>query len=126
MGTPITMGPDGINVPNDPIIPFIEGDGIGPDIWAATRTVLDAAVGKAYTGKAASNATLVFNLRIDADYKLSSGGFAPVKVTYLWEEGGIAKKDVHVAKQPQETYTITCGSAPVMKSISPRRSSGAS
>jgi isocitrate dehydrogenase len=37
-------------VPNRPIIPFIEGDGIGPDIWRATRRVLDAAVEKAYGG----------------------------------------------------------------------------
>ena len=37
--------------PDFPIIPFIEGDGIGPDIWAATKIVLDAAVEKAYGGK---------------------------------------------------------------------------
>jgi isocitrate dehydrogenase len=37
-------------VPNDPIIPFIEGDGTGPDIWAASVRVLDAAVQKAYGG----------------------------------------------------------------------------
>ncbi len=40
-----------INVPDNPTIPFIEGDGIGPDIWKATRIVLDAAVEKAYAGK---------------------------------------------------------------------------
>ncbi|MCC7435336.1 MAG: NADP-dependent isocitrate dehydrogenase [Methanoregulaceae archaeon] len=50
MGTPITMTPQGLNVPNDPIIPFIEGDGTGPDIWAASVHVLDAAVEKAYGG----------------------------------------------------------------------------
>lgn len=38
-------------MPNDPIIPFIEGDGTGPDIWAASVRVLDAAVAKAYGGK---------------------------------------------------------------------------
>ena len=48
MGTPITMGPDGLNVPSDPIVPFIEGDGIGPDIWAASVRVFDTAVEKAY------------------------------------------------------------------------------
>jgi len=37
-----------LRVPADPILPFIEGDGIGPDIWAAARRVLDAAVTKAY------------------------------------------------------------------------------
>jgi isocitrate dehydrogenase len=51
MGTTITMGPDGLNVPNDPIIPFIEGDGIGPDIWAAAVRVFDAAIDKAYGGE---------------------------------------------------------------------------
>jgi len=38
-------------VPDDPIIPFIEGDGTGPDIWRATRRILDAAVQAAYGGK---------------------------------------------------------------------------
>lgn len=37
---------DGLLVPNNPIIPFIIGDGIGPDIWRASRRVLDAAVEK--------------------------------------------------------------------------------
>jgi isocitrate dehydrogenase len=50
MATAITMGPDGLDVPNDPIVPFIEGDGIGPDIWAAAVRVFDAAVEKAYGG----------------------------------------------------------------------------
>ena len=42
------MGPDGLVVPAEPIIPFIEGDGIGPDIWAASVRVFDAAVKGAY------------------------------------------------------------------------------
>ncbi|MGW8160749.1 MAG: isocitrate/isopropylmalate family dehydrogenase, partial [Desulfobulbales bacterium] len=47
----ITINADGsINVPDRPVIPFIEGDGIGPDIWAASRKVLDAAVQKSYGG----------------------------------------------------------------------------
>jgi isocitrate dehydrogenase len=50
MAAPITMGPEGLQVPDEPIIPFIEGDGIGPDIWAAARSVFDAAVEKAYGG----------------------------------------------------------------------------
>ena len=37
-----------IKVPSNPIIPFIEGDGIGPDIWKAAKYVIDAAVEKAY------------------------------------------------------------------------------
>jgi len=44
------MGSEGLNVPDEPIIPFIEGDGTGPDIWAASVRVFDAAVDKAYGG----------------------------------------------------------------------------
>ncbi len=47
---PITMTPNGLKVPNTPIIPFIEGDGTGVDIWAASVKVFDAAVEKAYGG----------------------------------------------------------------------------
>ncbi len=50
MADTISMGPEGLNVPDEPIIPFIEGDGIGPDIWAASVRVFDAAVEKAYAG----------------------------------------------------------------------------
>ncbi|MGB1277511.1 MAG: NADP-dependent isocitrate dehydrogenase, partial [Nannocystaceae bacterium] len=42
---------EGLNVPDHPIVPFIEGDGIGPDIWAAAVRVFDAAVAGAYGGK---------------------------------------------------------------------------
>lgn len=47
-GQAITMENGRLNVPNNPIIPFIEGDGTGPDIWAASQPVIDAAVQKAY------------------------------------------------------------------------------
>lgn len=50
-GSKITISNGKLNVPNDPIIPFIEGDGIGPDIWSATVRVLDAAVEKAFAGE---------------------------------------------------------------------------
>lgn len=51
-GTKITVNADlSLNVPNNPIIPFIEGDGIGADITPTMRTVVDAAVQKAYAGK---------------------------------------------------------------------------
>ena len=49
-GEKITISGGKLNVPNHPIIPFIEGDGTGPDIWRASVRVLDAAVGKAYGG----------------------------------------------------------------------------
>ena len=48
----ITMGTDGkLNVPNHPIIPFIEGDGIGPEIWGVAAKVFDTAVEKSYQGE---------------------------------------------------------------------------
>ncbi|MDX8409676.1 MAG: NADP-dependent isocitrate dehydrogenase [Mariprofundales bacterium] len=51
-GQKITMGDDGsLQVPDQPIIAYIEGDGIGPDIWDATQRVLDAAVASAYGGQ---------------------------------------------------------------------------
>ncbi len=50
-GSTITMSSHGLNVPDDPILPFVEGDGTGPDIWRASVKVFDAAVQKAYNGK---------------------------------------------------------------------------
>ena len=46
------MGANGqLSIPENPIIPYIEGDGIGPDVWSASRKVLDAAIEKCYNGK---------------------------------------------------------------------------
>src|SRR5499425_2606879 len=50
-GTAISRQNGRLVVPDNPIIPFIEGDGTGPDIWRASVRVLDAAVAKAYGGK---------------------------------------------------------------------------
>ena len=50
-GTAIALRDGALAVPDDPIIPFIEGDGTGPDIWRASVRVFDAAVAKAYGGK---------------------------------------------------------------------------
>jgi isocitrate dehydrogenase len=50
-GARITIDNGKLQVPNNPIVPFIEGDGTGPDIWRATVRVLDAAVEKAYSGE---------------------------------------------------------------------------
>lgn len=63
------------------------------------------------------NATGIFNFRIDADYAEPFGGFRPIEVTYAWEENGQAKQHTHVARKPQETYTIPCDAKPAMKSI---------
>ncbi len=49
-GSKITMSEKGIMVPDTPVVPFIEGDGTGPDIWAAAVRVFDAAVEKSYNG----------------------------------------------------------------------------
>lgn len=52
MAEKISMGKNGkLDVPDQPTIPFIEGDGIGPDIWKASVRVFDAAVERAYSGK---------------------------------------------------------------------------
>ena len=47
----VEMTDNGLSVPNNVKIPFIEGDGIGADIWAAASTVFDSAVSKAYDGE---------------------------------------------------------------------------
>ena len=50
-GQKITLTNGKLNVPDNPIIPFIEGDGTGVDIWKSSVAVIDAAVNKAYGGK---------------------------------------------------------------------------
>src|SRR6184192_2078881 len=50
-GQPIELKNGRLSVPDRPILPFIEGDGTGPDIWRASQRVFDAAVNKAYGGK---------------------------------------------------------------------------
>jgi isocitrate dehydrogenase len=51
LGEKITMKSGALSVPDHPVIPFIEGDGTGPDIWRASQLVFDAAVEKAYGGR---------------------------------------------------------------------------
>ena len=50
-GKPIEYAGGQFAIPDNPIIPFIEGDGTGPDIWRASVRVMDAAVAKAYGGR---------------------------------------------------------------------------
>ncbi|HYF51906.1 MAG TPA: hypothetical protein VEJ63_21030 [Planctomycetota bacterium] len=59
-----------------------------------------------------------FHHSVTADYAEPNGGFRPVKITYVWDENGAEKKDVHVMNKPDETYTINCAAKPLMKSIS--------
>ena len=58
-GTRIGFENGHIVVPDDPIIPYIEGDGTGPDIWRATRYVIDGTVGKVYDGKRSDRKSVV-------------------------------------------------------------------
>ncbi len=58
----------------------------------------------------------IFDMRIDVDYKEPMGGFRPVQITYVWDENGEEKTDVHVARQPKDAWTITCGEGTVPKS----------
>jgi isocitrate dehydrogenase len=59
-GERVRIEDDKLIVPDRPVIPFIEGDGIGPDIWSATQRVLDAAIDKAYEGRKGINWYEVF------------------------------------------------------------------
>ena len=73
-----------------------------------------------YSGEK-TTVSMIFNLRIDVDYKEPQGGFAPVKITYVWDENGQEKQNVHVASTPAEVYKIRCETAPRMKSIALER-----
>lgn len=50
MSSKITIVDGKLNVPNNPIIPFIEGDGVGPEIWRSAQAIFDSAIAKAYQG----------------------------------------------------------------------------
>ena len=69
-----------------------------------------------FAGKQA-NTTLLFDVRIDADYVEPAGTFKPVKITYLWDEAGQPKAHTHVARGERETFTITCAKDAAVKSF---------
>jgi hypothetical protein len=81
------------------------------DVPPGTRKVLVR-----YSGQQTTVA-MIFNQRIDVDYREPQGGFAPVRITYVWDEGGKEKQDVRVVAKPSEVYKITCGAKPTMKSV---------
>ena len=81
------------------------------DVPAGARTALVKLAGREV------NTTCLFGLRIDVDYKEPAGGFRPVKVTYVWDEGGRKKTHVRVCKTPRETYEISCGPKTTVKSF---------
>ena len=80
------------------------------DVLTGAKTALVRFTGTQKDG------ALLFNVRIDADYAEPHGGFCPVTVTYVWEENGVEKRDVHVAKLASETWKIDCAGKPLMKS----------
>ncbi|HYG76964.1 MAG TPA: hypothetical protein VEK08_18305 [Planctomycetota bacterium] len=81
------------------------------DVPAGTRSAL-----LRFSGQQRNTAGIL-NLRIDADYKEPHGGFRPVKITYIWDEDGQEKRDVHVAASPEDKWTINCAQKPLMKSL---------
>ncbi|MFN3422882.1 MAG: hypothetical protein ACK40X_14310, partial [Armatimonadota bacterium] len=81
------------------------------NVPAGTRKALVRFVGRQ------RNTTCLFSLRIDADYREPFGGFRPVKVTYIWEEGSIEKQQTLLITKPSQTFTINCESTPTMKSL---------
>jgi RNA polymerase sigma-70 factor (ECF subfamily) len=94
----------------------------GPARFASkwvTASDIPAGTHKALVRYAGENAAaaMIFDFRIDADYKQPAGGFVPVKVTYTWDENGKEKQDVHIAKSAEDAYTINCETKPTMKSI---------
>ena len=94
-------------------LPGMSGYVTFPAVGKSTR--------KALVRFAGGDDSLILNLRIDADYKEPRGAFRPVRITYVWEEAGLEKRNVHVAKTPHETYRVHCstnpGSEPLMKSL---------
>jgi isocitrate dehydrogenase len=86
-GSPITFKDGKLQIPDNPIIPYIEGDGTGRDIWAASVRVFDAAVEKAYGGK-----------RKIHWYEVFAGEKAFTKFNDWLPQGTVdAIKDLHVA-----------------------------
>jgi len=63
------------------------------------------------------NTLCVFHCRIDADYTEPAGGFRPVRVTYVWEEDGEEKRNVHVARRPKDSWKVRCADGLLMKSL---------
>jgi hypothetical protein len=71
---------------------------------------------------ATSRADLIlWRYRIEADYQEPNAGFAPVQITYRWEENGQPRESVHVARSSSETYSITCAQKPLLKSLTLER-----
>jgi hypothetical protein len=60
---------------------------------------------------------MMFDFRIDADYAEPAGGFAPVAVTYAWDEDGQPQRQTHVATSASDDWAIHCGKTPHMRQL---------
>ena len=99
------------------------GKMMGPKAGSCSYFTFDAVPPKTrkalvrYQSTQQRNTLCIFDFRIDADYKEPAGGFRPVKITYVWDEGAAGQRDIHIAKAPDEKYKIICAAQPLMKSL---------
>ena len=128
---------NGHRVPDNPIIPFIEGDGTGPDIWRASQRVFDAAVEKAYGGKrrivwyeifagekaykrfnewlpkGTLDAIQAFAIVNRAAVPLAAAADLPGPVTALWTSAGSSAtavvRDLGTGRYAAYRITVACG-----------------
>ena len=134
-GARITIAGGQLQVPDNPIIPFIEGDGTGPDIWAAAVRVLDAAVENAYAGARKIRCVEIYagqkpfdewgtwlpDTTVEAIERCSGhDGTYAVKQEYHEISMKIARPVVNKVKQAEsDHYTSDCAMAGSAKSGSP-------
>ncbi len=96
----------------------LEGPTVGFDKYTVVSDIPNGAKSALVRFSGTQRNTLMLtNFRISADYAEPHGGFQPVKATYLWQENGQPRKDVHVFRTPQETFHIQCSAKPLMKSL---------
>ncbi|MDX1534360.1 MAG: NADP-dependent isocitrate dehydrogenase [Thermoplasmata archaeon] len=88
-GTAIQAGPEGLRVPDDPVLPVIQGDGIGPEVVAAAREVLDVAVLQAYDG---GRRLAWWPLPAGAEAEAAFGALLPEDVLAALRHYGVALK----------------------------------
>ena len=93
--------------------------GVAGNCWQVTADQVPRGARSALVRYAARqvNTTCLFDLRIDADYAEPAGGMAPVRVTYVYDEGGGERSASHVLEAATDTWTITCAQKPRLKSL---------
>ena len=93
-----------LQVPDSPVIPFVEGDGIGPDLWAASQRVWDAAVEKAYGGK---KKIIWYEIFAGEKAHKTFGEWLPEKTVDVVREFGIAIKGPLTTPAAASSITIS-------------------